>query len=431
MPASVLIVCGHVGIEQLTAEGLRPVRDVAFLRRSTGSRGEREYTGFLGPVLADALRKRGVEVIVTDSIYAQAIYARRYDLLISLHYQRDNPQSRAFVGIPAEHGVGDGTPYISPEARAKSRKWADRFHNEYPAVTGIPATPAPGEGGNLVHNYLWDFPTLDTPCVLAEVGHADLDAQVLYAPGAALVVQAIDIITHEFLSADLLLAYGPATTPAPQPAPSAPEPAPAGDPWPLASFPVPGVWEGEAEALEAAAATYSQGRAPAGIGRLYAELGRSYQVRADVLLAQAMHETGRFAYGGSDPVFSADPTFNNFAGIKTTDGKATAKFRTVTLGVKAHAAHLAWYAHPDHVNPDCSQTYDPRHFGPGHRNNVRTVRDLGGKWAPSSEYGRGVARHLAEIRSIVASWKPAARTPVAIAADLERLARELRELTPT
>lgn len=414
--ASVLIVCGHVGIENLTSEGLRPVRDVAFLRRSTGSRGEREYTGFLGPVLADAIRKRGIEVTVTDSVYAKAVYERRYDLLISLHYQRDNPQSRAFADIPAEQGVGDGSAYISPEARAKSAKWQDRFHNEYPQVTGIPATPDKA-GENLTHNYLWDYPTTDTPCVLVEVGHADIDAATMYAPGAELVVKALDLITHEFLSADLGLTYG-------QPAPT---PAPEVEPWPLASFPVTGAWEHDDRALDAAVATYSQGRAPAGLGSLYAEIGRRFGVRSDVLVAQAAHETGRWAYGGSDAQFSADPSYNNFAGIKTTDGTATARFRTPTLGVMAHAAHMAWYAYTSHVIPACSTNYDPRHFDWGHRGEVKTVRDLGARWAPSPDYGRGVARHLAEVRALVASWQPPlVRTDAAIADDLERLARELR-----
>lgn len=422
MSATVLLVCGHVGIESLTGEGLRPERDVATLRRSTGSRGEREYVGFVAPLLADALRRRGVDVTVHDATYARAVYERRYDLVLNLHYMRDSASSRAFAGIPAEAGVG-GAPYLTPTARARSQQWADRFHNEYPIVTGIPATPEKA-GENLTHNYVWDWPTADTPCVLAELGHADIDAAVLFAPGAVLVVQALDLLTAEYLEHDLGLQLALAgTVPVPLPSPAA-------DPWPLASFPVAGVWEGEAAALEAAVAVYAQGRAPAGVGRLYAEIGRLANVRADVLVAQAMHETGRFAYGGSDPVFSADPTFHNFAGIKTTDGTATARFRTPTLGVKAHAYHLAWYAHPGHVNPDCSPAFDPRHFGPEHRNNVRTIADLGAKWAPSPEYGRGVARHLAEIRALLAAYVPPAtrRDDAAIAADLRALAAELERV---
>lgn len=405
---NVLILAGHVGIENLTDEGLCPGRDVALLRRGTGSRGEREWTGFLAPLLAEALRKRGVTVTVHDSTYAASVYGQRYDLVIALHYQRDTPAARAFAST-ASPG------YFTPEATAKAQRWVDRFHNEYPIVTGIPATPE-RVTANMTDNYAACYPTKDTPWVLPELGHADIDADAMFAPGAALIVQALDLITWEYLSADLGLA----------PAVTVP---PTAEPWPLASFPVIGTWEGEPDALDAAVQSYSDGRAPAGVGRLYAEIGRSAQVRADVLVAQAMHETGRFAYGGSDPVYSADASFNNFAGIKTTDSSATARFRTPTLGVKAHAYHMAWYAHPDHVNPECSQDFDPRHFG-AHRNNVRTIFDLGGKWAPSAEYGRGVARHLAEIRSRIAVWTPVRRPLSAVAADLERLAQELKGGNP-
>lgn len=408
MTASVLIVCGHVGIESLTSEGMCANRDVAMLRRGTGSRGEREWTGHVGPLLAERLRGRGVEVVVTDARYSSAVYGRRWDVVIALHYQRDRPESRAFAAAPA-----DGRGYIDDEAQRRSKLWLARFVNEYAIVTGIPVTQR-YITANMTDHYGWCFLEIGSAAVLVEAGHADIDAAVLFEPGVSRVVNALATITLEYLEADLGVL--------------APAPAPA-EPYPLASFPVAGVWEGDVRALEAAAAEYSEGRAPAGIGALYAQLASTLKIRADVALAQAMHETGRFRFDGSDPQFSAKPEWNNWCGIKTTAGDATARFPSVMKGVLAHLAHLAWYAHPDHVNADCSTSNDPRHFGPGHRNSVRTIHELGGKWAPSADYGKGVARHLAEIRSRVASWTPppAERPLEAIAEDLSRLARELRE----
>lgn len=410
MTASVLIVCGHVGIENLTSEGMCPNRDVATLRRGTGSRGEREWTGHVGPLMADRLRGRGVEVVVTDARYSAAVYGRRWDVVIALHYQRDRPESRAFAAAPAP-----GRGYIDDEAQRRAKLWLARFMNEYPVVTGIPVTQQ-YVTANMTDHYAWCFLEIGTAAVLVEAGHADIDAAVLFELGVSRVVNALATITFEYLEANLGVL-------APQPAP-----APA-EPYPLASFPVSGVWDGDARALEAAVASYSEGRAPAGLGAMYAQLAAGFKIRADVALAQAMHETGRFRFDGTDPIFSAKLESNNWCGIKTRDGKATARFPSLERGVLAHLAHLAWYAHPDHVNADCSEAVDPRHFGPTHKNNVRVIHDLGGKWAPSPDYGKGVARHLAEIRARVAGWTPppARRELGAIAADLERLARDLRD----
>ena len=119
-------------------------------------------------------------------------------------------------------------------------------------------------------------------------------------------------------------------------------------------------------------------------------IAEAFGLRAEVVLAQQMHETGYYKYGGTDPVYSADASYNNFCGLKTTDSSATARFGTPLEGVIAHVVHLAWYCLPYHVNSVCSTIFDPRHFSGslgGHRNNVNTVEELGGKWAPSLLYG--------------------------------------------
>lgn len=152
--------------------------------------------------------------------------------------------------------------------------------------------------------------------------------------------------------------------------------------------------------LDMRVAQMSEGRAPHGLGRLVARYADDANVAACVVLAIAMKETGRFRYGGTDPVFSADPSYHNFGGIKTTDSTRTHHFMTDALGAMGLVAHVAWYAHPDHVALFCSQFYDPRHFGVGHRGGLRVLRELGsGIWNGSPDYGLTLAPIVAELHA--------------------------------
>ncbi|MCZ7662563.1 MAG: S-layer homology domain-containing protein [Thermoleophilia bacterium] len=140
----------------------------------------------------------------------------------------------------------------------------------------------------------------------------------------------------------------------------------------------------------------------ADLAKLYVLYGRRFGIRADTAWAQMVHETGFGEYGGD-----VLPDQNNMAGIGATGGVPGNSFATAELGVIAHYAHLAWYVYPDHLDdPYCVASSDPavpgdpRHFvidGRPHRGNVRTVLDLGGKWAPSGEYGTAVLRHAQGI----------------------------------
>ncbi|GAB4260996.1 MAG: hypothetical protein Kow00122_17920 [Thermoleophilia bacterium] len=136
----------------------------------------------------------------------------------------------------------------------------------------------------------------------------------------------------------------------------------------------------------------------ADLAKLYVLYGRRFGIRADMAWAQMVHETGFGEYGGE-----VRPEQNNMAGIGATGGVPGNSFATAELGVIAHYAHLAWYIYPEHLtDPYCVASLDPavpgdpRHFvidGRPHRGNVRTVLDLGGKWAPSPDYGAAVLRH--------------------------------------
>lgn len=389
---SILIVAGHVNIENLRADGLcdgpdpdtLPDRTADVLRRGTGTGGERALMAKIAPQLVELLRARGYTAEWTDASGDERT-RRRWDLLLALHAQRDRPSSRAFVGIPDEVGVC-GVQYIAPAARDRAKQFAARFHHEWPILTGIPTTPADGAGGNLVDHYLWDYVEENTAAALVELGHMDIDGERLQdltnmSKGLAFLV---DEWAHDF-------ALAPTTAPVPEPSP-------------IATFPVAGVWEGDIRALEHAVQVMSEGRAPAGIAADYATVGMAARIRADVAIAQAMHETGYFTYQGT-----VQPDWNNFAGVGVTSSAAVQKFATVLAGVKAHLYHLAWYAHPDHVSSDCTLATDPRHdaYETGkHANNVRTVFDLGAHWAPNPLYGERVAKQLATLRALVAAYVP-------------------------
>ncbi len=138
------------------------------------------------------------------------------------------------------------------------------------------------------------------------------------------------------------------------------------------------------------------------LAKMYVLLGRRFGIRADMAWAQMVHETGFGEYGGD-----VQPKQNNMAGIGATGGVPGYSFASAELGVIAHYAHLAWYVYPEHLDdPYCrlvpiwdpagtepNVPGDPRHFSDVHRGNVRTVLDLGGKWAPSTEYGSEVDSH--------------------------------------
>lgn len=158
------------------------------------------------------------------------------------------------------------------------------------------------------------------------------------------------------------------------------------------------IWIGEPAAVEDAAQELSAGRAPAGFGRLLARACEDAQIDVRVALALALHETGKFAYGGGDPVYSADPSYHNFGGLKTTDNKATHRFLTVPQGVLGLVGHIAWYAYADHVAYFCSPLFDPRHYSWGHRAVLRCVGDFGnGIWNTGNTYATAMVRHLGPV----------------------------------
>ena len=112
-------------------------------------------------------------------------------------------------------------------------------------------------------------------------------------------------------------------------------------------------------------------------------------VRAEVVMAQAMEETGFLAYGGD-----VDISQFNFCGLGATGGVSGNSFDTVQLGIRAQVQHLKAYASTEALN---NAQVDPR-FTYVTRGSATTLAALSGKWASNTSYGENLA---AIIRTIL------------------------------
>ncbi|MDO4535888.1 MAG: SH3 domain-containing protein [Clostridium perfringens] len=96
-------------------------------------------------------------------------------------------------------------------------------------------------------------------------------------------------------------------------------------------------------------------------------------VRGDIVIAQAIWETGYFQYGGI-----VDANDNNYAGIGATGAAGVKeKFDTPRLGLRAQIQHLKAYASTESLVLDL---IDPR-FKYVTRGSAPSVEELSGKWA--------------------------------------------------
>jgi len=179
--AKIAIVAGHLRCENMTAEGLCAGRDLARLRASTGSSGERAYTGDGATRLADALKAAGVDARPIDATYDKDTYETwGPDGVIALHYHRDAAVERAMFAAP--------TPgeYQSATAQASSVALRDRVAAGYAAAVGIPVTQDLVTA-NMTDLYTWCFIPFDAWALCAELGNANVDTVVLYNDLAKIV----------------------------------------------------------------------------------------------------------------------------------------------------------------------------------------------------------------------------------------------------
>ncbi|MGL4774115.1 MAG: SH3 domain-containing protein [Clostridium sp.] len=96
-------------------------------------------------------------------------------------------------------------------------------------------------------------------------------------------------------------------------------------------------------------------------------------VRGDIVVSQAIWETGYFQYGGI-----VAPEDNNFAGIGATgNGNEREKFPSAQIGLRAQVQHLKAYASKEALKQEC---VDPR-YHLVNKGSAPSLEELAGKWA--------------------------------------------------
>lgn len=127
------------------------------------------------------------------------------------------------------------------------------------------------------------------------------------------------------------------------------------------------------------------------------EEARAEGVRAEVVFAQCMLETGFLKYGGD-----VLPNQYNFAGIGATGAVHGASFESVRVGIRAHVQHLKAYASLDGLTQQC---VDPR-FNLVARGCAQYVEWLGMKenpkgygWASAKNYGPNIVNMVINLLS--------------------------------
>lgn len=122
-------------------------------------------------------------------------------------------------------------------------------------------------------------------------------------------------------------------------------------------------------------------------------------VRADVVFAQAMLETGWLKFGGADSISQY-----NFAGLGTVgNGKPGNSFPDVRTGIRAQVQHLKAYATTDALT---GELVDQR-FDQVRRGCAPYIEWLGMQenpsgrgWAGGSEYGKKILKIIADSQSL-------------------------------
>jgi len=131
------------------------------------------------------------------------------------------------------------------------------------------------------------------------------------------------------------------------------------------------------------------------IAETYWQIGQQIGIRPEVAYAQSAKETAFGRYGGV-----VSPEANNWAGIKIREGgpcsdpAAHESFPTPRAGVRAHFNHLAAYTGLEPIGEPHGRYYLVMSLE--WAGTVKYVEDMGGRWAPSPEYGQSVVKDYLE-----------------------------------
>ncbi len=165
--------------------------------------------------------------------------------------------------------------------------------------------------------------------------------------------------------------------------------------------PLQGVWGGTAEQL----ASYLLATAPSSplftvspevLAGYYIRYCTEAGLRADLLWAQMIHETGYGLYGGD-----VSPEQNNYAGVGATGNHEPGmSFATAEAGVMAHVAHMVAYVYTDSPVAWANANTDPRFDFVNPRGTAWVLANLDGRWAvPGIGYGERIEAIARAINS--------------------------------
>ena len=133
--------------------------------------------------------------------------------------------------------------------------------------------------------------------------------------------------------------------------------------------------------------------------KIIVEEAEAEGVRAEVVFAQAMLETGWLRFGGDDAISQY-----NFAGLGTVgDGNPGNAFADVRTGIRAQVQHLKAYASTDPLN---GELVDQR-FDQVKRGSAPYIEWLGMQenpsgvgWASGKDYGKKILQIIADSQSL-------------------------------
>lgn len=132
---------------------------------------------------------------------------------------------------------------------------------------------------------------------------------------------------------------------------------------------------------------------------IYYNISVNVGINPVITYCQSAKETGYMNFGGV-----LDATYNNPCGMKNSSGggdydpNAHKQFANWEEGIQAQVDHLALYSGVEGYPK--ANTPDPRHF-PYLHGTATTVESLGGKWAPSLEYGNSIVRMVREVENTI------------------------------
>ena len=142
--------------------------------------------------------------------------------------------------------------------------------------------------------------------------------------------------------------------------------------------------------------------------QIYADLGAKYGIRWDAVFAQSCKETGFWKFGGL-----VKPEQNNFAGLGSFGGQKGASFATPSEGIEAQFQHWHVYYYGGNL-PAGTKVLDPRRdavIKSGWAGKLQYVEDLGGRWAPSADYGSSIVNDYMKVMQSLEVQTPAQPTP--------------------